>query len=138
MVSPAASREATRSALKRKLRVLVADDNRDEVLTLSALVEGEGHEVRSVLNGRDVLEALRAFQPDVVLLDIGMPDRNGYDLAREIISRYGDERPRLIAVTGWKKPSDRILAKLAGFDHHVAKPYDPQALLELLAPPKPT
>jgi len=117
----------------RRLRVLVADDDRDEVLTLLALIRDEGHEVRGVYRGSEVLDTIRDFGPDVVLLDIGMPDRNGYDLAREINTRYGPQRPRLIAVTGWKKSSDRMLAQMAGFDHHVAKPYEPQELLRLIA-----
>ena len=121
----------------QKLRVLIADDDRDEVLTLRSLIEDEGHDVLGLYRGGDVLDAVRDFGPDVVLLDIGMPDRNGYDLAREITSRYGERRPRLIAVTGWKQASDRMLAQMAGFDHHVAKPYDPQALLKLLAPRDP-
>ena len=122
------------SRIPQKLRVLIADDDRDEVLTLRSLIEDEGHETLGLYRGADVLDAMRDFGPDVVLLDIGMPDRNGYDLAREINSRYGERRPRLIAVTGWKQASDRMLAQMAGFDHHVAKPYDPQALLKLLAP----
>ena len=122
------------SGISQKLRVLIADDDRDEVLTLRSLIEDEGHETLGLYRGADVLDAMRDFGPDVVLLDIGMPDRNGYDLAREINSRYGERRPRLIAVTGWKQASDRMLAQMAGFDHHVAKPYDPQALLKLLAP----
>jgi len=122
------------SGIPQKLRVLIADDDRDEVLTLRSLIEDEGHETLGLYRGAEVLDAMRDFGPDVVLLDIGMPDRNGYDLAREINSRYGERRPRLIAVTGWKQASDRMLAQMAGFDHHVAKPYDPQALLKLLAP----
>lgn len=134
-MSPAVSANPEAPArTPQKLRVLIADDDRDEVLTLRSLVEDEGHEVLALYRGGDVLDAVRDFGPDVVLLDIGMPDRNGYDLAREITSRYAERRPRLIAVTGWKQASDRMLAKMAGFDHHVAKPYDPQALLKLLAP----
>ena len=116
--------------------MLVVDDDRDEVLTLTALLQNEGHEVRGLFRGLDVLETMRDFGPQVVLLDIGLPDRNGYDLARQINSRYGEHRPRLIAVTGWKKASDKMLARMAGFDHHVAKPYDPKALLDLLSSSK--
>jgi DNA-binding response OmpR family regulator len=138
MVSAANSTSRSVSpAPQRKLRVLVADDERDEVMTLTALIEDEGFEVRGVFRGSEVLEAVRDFGPDIVLLDIGMPDRNGYDLAREINARYGEDRPRLIAVTGWKKASDKMLAQMAGFDHHVAKPYEPRALLKLLKPRDP-
>jgi len=119
---------------RRKLRVLVVDDNRDEVLTLMEIVRDEGHEARGIYGGRDVLDAVREFQPDVVLLDIGLPDRNGYDVARKIVQQYEDKRPRLVAVTGWKKSSDRMLAQMAGFDHHIAKPYDPAEIVAQLKP----
>ena len=68
-----------------------------------------------------------------MLIDIGMPKITGYEAARRLRQRYGDDCPVLIAVTGWKQASDKILATLAGFDHHVAKPYDPAALISLLA-----
>ena len=135
MITPApSSGRQEESAPRPRLRVLVVDDDHDELRTLAALVQDEGHETRELARGADVMDAVRDFGPHVVLLDIGLPDRNGYDLAREIRSRYGNRAPRLIAVTGWKKASDRMLAKMAGFDHHVAKPYDPVALLGLLAP----
>jgi CheY-like chemotaxis protein len=73
------------------------------------------------------------MRPDAILLDIGMPKITGYEAARRLRQRYGDECPMLIAVTGWKQASDKILASLAGFDHHVAKPYDPAALTALLS-----
>jgi CheY-like chemotaxis protein len=124
----AAGEELGRSAL----RVLVVDDDRDEVLTLVALLREEGYDARGSYRGKDVLDLVRDFDPQAVLLDIGMPDLNGYEAARLVRSRYGSASPLLIAVTGWKKASDRLLAELAGFDHHVAKPYDPQLLLSLL------
>ena len=114
------------------LRVLVVDDDRDEVLTLVALLRDEGYDARGSYSGKDVVDLVRDFDPHAVLLDIGMPDLNGYEGCRLIRSRYGSASPLLIAVTGWKKASDRVLAELAGFDHHVAKPYDPRLLLSLL------
>ncbi len=119
---------------RRKLRVLVVDDNRDEVLTLMEIVRDEGHEARGVYGGRDVMDAVRDFNPDVVLLDIGLPDRNGYDVARKIVQQYEEQRPRLVAVTGWKKSSDRMLAQMAGFDHHIAKPYSAAEIVAVLKP----
>ena len=119
---------------RRKLRILVADDERDQVATLAALLIEEGHEVREVYRGSEVTRMVREFDPDVALIDIGMPGMTGYDVAREVRVEFGKRRPLLIAVTGWKQSSDRILARLAGFDHHVAKPFDPHALLELIAP----
>lgn len=116
----------------RLLRILVADDERDQAMTLALLLADEGHEVREVYRGSEVLRAVRDFDPDVALIDIGMPGMTGYDVAREIRHLFG-KRPTLIAVTGWKKTSDRILAQIAGFDHHLAKPFEADALLALLA-----
>jgi len=118
---------------KQPLRVLIADDDRDGTLTLSTLLEIEGHEVRAVHGGQEALDAARDFRPDVVLLDIGMPKITGYEAARRLRLRYGNDCPVLIAITGWKQASDKILASLAGFDHHVAKPYEPAQLIELLS-----
>lgn len=115
------------------LRILVADDDRDAVNTLLALLREDGHEVRGVYTGLDVLDKVRDFAPDAVLLDIGMPHLTGYEAARALRDRYGSARPVLIALTGRNQPTDRTLSQLAGFDHHLAKPYDPNALLALLA-----
>src|SRR5215216_7132011 len=104
---------------KRRLRILVADDERDQVATLALILLDEGHEVREVFRGSEVLRMVRDFDPDVALIDIGMPGMTGYDVAREIRQVYGNARPLLVAVTGWKQSSDRILARLAGFDHHL-------------------
>jgi len=112
--------------------VLIADDDRDGALTLSTLLQLEGYEVRTVHGGQEALDTAREFKADVVLLDIGMPKVTGYEAARRLRQRYGEECPVLIAVTAWKQASDKILANLAGFDHHVAKPYDPGELIKLL------
>jgi CheY-like chemotaxis protein len=119
------------------LRVLIADDDRDGTTTLLMLLELEGYVVRAVHGGQEALDQAREFKPDVVLLDIGMPKITGYEAARRLRQRYGDECPVLIAITGWKQASDKILASLAGFDHHVAKPYEPAALISLLAKVRP-
>lgn len=124
--------DATRPLPGRPLRILLADDDRDSTLSLSTLLKLEGYDVRHVYDGDATLKAVREFEPDVVLVDIGMPKLNGYDVARAVRERYGKEGPVLVALTGWKQASDRILAQLAGFDHHVAKPYDPGRLLELV------
>ena len=112
----------------------MADDERDQVTTLAAILEDEGHDVREVYLGAEVLRMVREFDPDVALIDIGMPGMSGYEVARELRQEFGKLRPLLIAVTGWKQSSDRILAKLAGFDHHVAKPFESKTLLDLIAP----
>ena len=117
----------------RPLRVLLADDDRDGAMMLGALLQLEGYEVRTVHGGQEALDAAREFRPDAALLDIGMPKVTGYEVARRLRQRYGDDCPVLIAVTAWKQASDRILASLAGFDHHVAKPYQPAELIKLLS-----
>ena len=132
--APAQSDTAT---TPQPLRVLIADDDRDGATTLSTLLQLEGYEVRAVHGGQDALDAAREFRPEVVLLDIGMPKITGYEAARRLRQRYGDDCPLLIAVTGWKQASDKILATLAGFDHHVSKPYEPSELITLLAKLRP-
>ncbi|TMG78189.1 MAG: response regulator [Betaproteobacteria bacterium] len=129
----AASEGAARRAVKGKLRVLIADDDRDMVATLAAILNDEGHTVREVYRGTEVLRLIEQFDPDVALVDIGMPGMSGYDVAREVRETH-DKRPMLIAITGWKKPSDRILARLVGFDHHLPKPFEARDLLNLLDP----
>jgi len=129
----AASEGAARRAVKGKLRVLIADDDRDMVATLAAILNDEGHTVREVYRGTEVLRLIEQFDPDVALVDIGMPGMSGYDVAREVRETH-DKRPMLIAITGWKKPSDRILARLVGFDHHLPKPFEARELLDLLDP----
>jgi CheY-like chemotaxis protein len=125
--------QATPAPGAQPMRVLLADDDRDGALTLCALLELEGYEVRAVHGGQEALDAAREFRPHVMLLDIGMPKITGYEAARRLRQRYGDDCPVLIAITGWKQASDKILATLAGFDHHVAKPYEPAVLINLLA-----
>jgi CheY-like chemotaxis protein len=113
-------------------RVLVADDEYDAVLSLTLLLRAEGYIVRGAYRSSEVLQAITDFSPEVVLLDLGMPQITGYDVARALRERYGSARPILVAVTGHAKPSDRRLTQLAGFDGHVAKPYDPRQLILLL------
>jgi two-component system CheB/CheR fusion protein len=114
-------------------RILVADDDKDTVVSLTTLLAEEGYQVRGVHRGSEVLEAVFHFAPDIVLLDIGMPQMSGYDVARTLRERYGSARPVLIAITGRAVDADRAQAQAAGFEHHVAKPYDPRALIALVA-----
>ena len=118
---------------KRALRVLIADDNADTLLTLSALLSDEGHEVRTLNDGVDVLNLMREFDPDVCILDIEMPGKDGFKLARELRDRRVEDRPMLVAISGvWVRPSDRFLAIMVGFDHFFQKPADPKELLRVL------
>lgn len=115
------------------LRVLVVDDDRDTVVSLTLLLRDEGHEVRSVHSGRHVMGAILDFEPDVVILDINLPGLSGWEVAKTIRSRRGRARPRLIGISGeYRMGADKILSEIIGFDHYLVKPYDPNALLALL------
>jgi DNA-binding response OmpR family regulator len=116
------------------LRIMVADDERDAVETLVAVLSHAGHEVRGVHRARDVLRNIERFDPDVVLMDIRMPELNGWDAAREIRARYGSARPMLIAMSGiFRDENDTVLSRAHGFDHHLVKPYDPADIFRLVA-----
>jgi CheY-like chemotaxis protein len=116
------------------LRVLVADDNRDTVLTLTLLLQSEGHEVRSAYNGIDVMRIARLHRFDAIIVDIEMPEMSGYAVAQEVRMHYfGTRVPLLVAISGkWNKPSEKLLAQAVGFDYHLEKPCDPNRLLSLL------
>lgn len=115
------------------MRVLVVEDERDAALTLLSLLRDEGHEARGVYKAGDVWDILFRFDPDALLIDIGLPDRSGYELAQELRKRFGEGRPYLVAVTAWNQSSDKLLAKISGFNDHFGKPYDPKELLRRLA-----
>lgn len=118
----------------KPLRIVVADDEHDTVMTLRELLRDEGHQVLAAHNGRNAVEAVRHFDPDVVILDIAMPDVTGWDVAREIRETRGPSRPLLIAMSGrYKQQADKVLGRIAGFHHYLVKPYDTDALLALLA-----
>lgn len=117
----------------RKLRVLVADDDHDLVLSLTALLRSEGYETFGVHHGGDVVETVGEFAPDALLLDIGMPQQSGYEIVRTLKERYGSARPIIIAITGRNGPVDRRLAEMVGFDHQFIKPFEPKELLATIA-----
>ncbi len=122
----------------KKHRVLIADDNRDAAESLAMLLEMDGHTVTVVHDGRQALSSIESSRPDVALLDIGMPEIDGYEVARRV---RGDTRNRqilLIAITGWGQESDKARASAAGFDLHFTKPVEPQSLIELLRSELPT
>lgn len=120
-------------AVPSGLRVLLADDNEDTVVTLALILANEGHEVRGLPDGTNVPQLVDEFDPDVVILDIEMPGRDGYALARELRDRQVSRRPLLIAISGvWARPSERLLAIMVGFDHFFQKPTDPNQILAVL------
>lgn len=115
------------------LRILVADDNADAAETLSLLLESMGHDVRHVHDGEAAVAAVPAFDPQLVLLDIGMPRLNGYEACSRIRELPGGAARTLVAVTGWGQPQDLERARVAGFDRHLVKPVDIDRLLQLIA-----
>jgi PAS domain S-box-containing protein len=130
---PAAARaSATPPIASPGVRVLVADDNRDAADTLCRILALYGYEVRSVYDGAAALDVCESFQPHAAVLDIGMPGRTGYEVARELRARRGAGL-RLIALTGWGTEGDVQRARDAGFDHHLTKPADPRVLNEMIS-----
>jgi CheY-like chemotaxis protein len=102
--------------------VLIVDDYPDAAETACALLTMLGHDCRFATSGARALAEAAVFEPDVGILDIGLPDLSGFDLARELRTRYAGRRLFLAALTGWGQPADRAKAFAAGFDHHVLKP----------------
>jgi PAS domain S-box-containing protein len=131
---PGASAPATPLARPQSaLRILVVDDNVDAAQTLCSILERWGHETRPAYSAQDALELLPVVRPDAVLLDIGLPGMNGYELARAIRLLPGLEAMLLVAVTGYGDENARLQSSRAGCDHHLTKPVDPETLLSLLS-----
>jgi len=116
-------------------RILVADDNQDAANTLALLLRLGGHEVHTAHGGRAAVALANEFHPDVALLDIGMPDMDGYEVARQLRATAWGHDCLLVALTGWGQEDDKRRAHEAGFDHHLTKPVDPRQLDALLARP---
>jgi signal transduction histidine kinase len=116
----------------RSKRVLVVDDNRDSAESMAILLQLWGHETQVVHDGPSALAAAESHEPDVVLLDIGLPGMDGYEVARRLRERSDRSRLMLIALTGLGREEDRIQALDAGFDRHLTKPVSPEVLQEIL------
>lgn len=115
------------------LRILVADDNQDAAIALSTLLEVLGHRVRTVFDGEAAVQMAAEFDPQVALLDIGMPKMNGFETCQRIRAHLRGRGMTLVAVTGWGQSEDRRMSQEAGFDHHLVKPVDPKMLTELIS-----
>jgi PAS domain S-box-containing protein len=116
-------------------RILVVDDNLDSAASLALLLKMTGHETHTAHDGPAAIEAAERFSPDVILLDIGLPKLNGYEVARRIREQPWGQNMVLVALTGWGQEEDRVKSKDAGFDAHMVKPVDYDTLMKLLASP---
>ncbi len=131
-----ADADPSSEAAPKSRRVLVVEDNADTAQTLADLVALWGHEVVRAASGQDALRLALDFQPDVVLMDIGLPGMDGYEVARRLRSKSSEEpagaAPVLVGITGYGQARDRTRARDAGFDHYLVKPPDPATLRLLL------
>jgi signal transduction histidine kinase/CheY-like chemotaxis protein len=140
MLSPTASPphvtpvvSASPAAAAKRARVLIADDNRDAADSIGLLLQLEGHEVFVAHSGNEAIALGRLHRPDVVILDIGMPDIDGYEVARLARREAWGEHAYLVALTGWGQTDDKQSARAAGFDRHLTKPAAPDVVSELIA-----
>ena len=118
---------------QKQLRVLVVDDNVDTVETLVTLLEMNGYKATKVHDGLEVVEAARRFSPDVILLDVGLPGLNGYQVATLLREEGLLKNTLLVGITGWGNEAHELAAGEAGFDVQLVKPFEAAALLALLA-----
>jgi len=115
------------------LRILVADDNRDAAESLASLLRMVGHEVRIAYDGVEAVGVASEYRPDAIVLDIGMPKMNGYDVAKKLRAESTGKELTIIALSGWGQEADKQRSREAGIDHHLVKPLEPSSLLRLLA-----
>jgi len=134
--TPAQPSDAAAQAADRPMvakRILVVDDNVDAAATLAMLLKSLGHETCVVHDGVQALRMAVQFRPDVVLLDIGMPGLDGYEVARRLRALKRERPLRIVAITGWGQEADRVRSREAGFDVHLVKPVDPTVLTSAIA-----
>lgn len=129
----AAPRGPTRH-LPSSRRVLVVDDNRDAAMTLAALLQQAGHDTEVAYDGRQAILMAASSPPEVVVLDLGMPGMNGYDVCRRLRAEPWAAGMRIIALTGWGQEADKRKSRAAGFDHHLVKPVTTEELLNAFEP----
>jgi len=130
--APANPSDEQTSKAARK-RILVVDDHRDAARVLGLLLDSMGHEVQTATDGQQALDTIASFHPDIVFLDIGLPQLDGYEVARRVRKRPDLNGTRLIALTGWSHAEDRQRTREAGFDAHLVKPVGVKTLKEVLA-----
>ena len=132
---PPPSRNGPRAKALSECRILVVDDNKDSADSLGMLLRLKGNDIRTAHDGLEAVELAATFQPELVLLDIGLPKLNGYEVARRIRHQPWAREVILVAVTGWGQDEDRRRSQEAGFNFHIVKPADLGALERLLARP---
>ena len=138
IVPPEASKPTPRQASTVKRRVLIVDDNVDAADSLAMLLKIDGHEAEAAYSAASALEAVERLRPEIVLLDVGLPEVDGYEIARRLRASNPVPGIRLIALTGYGRDEDRERAREAGFDDHLLKPADMDALQRLLTRERPT
>jgi PAS domain S-box-containing protein len=126
------SRSNAPAAAAHQCRVLVVDDNREHTDALALFLRIAGHDVRGAYDAAHALAEAATFTPEAVLLDVGLPDMDGFELCRRLRAQTGGEERVLVAITGWGQADDRRRSQAAGFDAHLVKPVDPDALLALV------
>jgi CheY-like chemotaxis protein len=130
--TPGAAETSARPTQLSLHRVLVVDDNRDSAISMTMLLDLLGHETRQAHDGVEAIEATLEFQPDVILMDIGMPNMDGLEATRRIRQLPLPRQPYIVALTGWGQQTDRMLTKEAGVDHHLVKPVALDTVTDLL------
>lgn len=131
---PAAATAAASPSLgAARRRILLVDDNRAWVDSLALILRDQGHTVYTAYGGRRAIEIAEDLKPEVVILDIEMPEVSGYEAARQLRRKLSKHRPTLIALTVWNDDMDKALAREAGFDHHLSKPMAFDDLVRFLA-----
>ena len=118
---------------KSRFRILVVDDNPDSALSLAMMLSMMGHDTRTAHDGEAAVTTAEAFRPQVVLLDIGLPKLNGYEVAQRIRQQEWGTSMFLVAVTGWGQDEDRRRSEDVGMNLHMVKPVEPSALDRMLA-----
>jgi CheY-like chemotaxis protein len=124
--------DGTSATATIRRRILVVGDSRDSATSLAKMLRIMGNETRTAFDGQEAVDVAAAFKPDLILLDIGMPRLNGYDACRRIQEQPWGQGVVMVALTGWGQEDDKRRSQEAGFDHHLVKPVDPDALEKLL------
>jgi CheY-like chemotaxis protein len=132
-LQPSANAPGPVAAAITSKKILVVDDNVDAAQTLAMLLDFSGHNTRSAFSGQQGLDEALSFRPDVVFLDIGLPDMTGYEVARRLLADPATSSAQLIALTGWGTQDDIRKSKAAGFHAHLTKPVDPDNVESILA-----